>query len=166
MYDKTMTINGFSKSYAMTGMRLGYLAAPTKLSKACTAIQSQLTSCASSISQAAGIAALTKVSEEEMDRNVEIMRAKRNFIISELQTIPGVSLECPPSGAFYVLPDLSSYYGGDDTQLCIDLLKQKKLALVPGSSFGSPGTVRISYATNIEELKEAMDKLREFLSEL
>ena len=161
-----MTINGFSKSHAMTGMRLGYIAAPTKLSKACTTIQSQLTSCAGSISQAAGVAALTKVSEEEMQKNIEIMRSKRDFVISELKSMPGVSLECPPSGAFYVLPDLSSYYDGDDTQLCIDLLKQKKLALVPGSSFGSPGTVRISYATSMDELTVAMTKLREFLSDL
>mmetsp|Transcript_15111 Transcript_15111/g.23459 ORF Transcript_15111/g.23459 Transcript_15111/m.23459 type:complete len:437 (-) Transcript_15111:74-1384(-) len=165
MYDRTMTVNGFSKSHAMTGMRLGYLAAPTKLSKACTTIQSQLTSCAGSISQAAGVAALTQVSEEEMKQNVEIMRGKRDFVLSELATMEGVTLDSPPSGAFYVLPDLSAYYGGDDTALCIDLLKSKKLALVPGSSFGAPGTVRISYATSMEELKIAMDKLREFLQE-
>lgn len=165
MYERTMTVNGFSKSHAMTGMRLGYLAAPTKLSKACTTIQSQLTSCAGSVSQAAGVAALTNVSEEEMTRNVEIMRQKRDFVLSELSSMPGVNLSLPPSGAFYVLPDLSSHYDGDDTQLCVDLLKTKKLALVPGSSFGAPGTVRISYATSIDELQVAMDKLREFLEQ-
>ena len=163
MYNRTMTVNGFSKSHAMTGMRLGYLAAPPKLSKACTTIQSQLTSCAGSISQAAGVAALTEVSEEEMIANVDIMREKRDFVISELKKMPNVSLECKPSGAFYVLPDVSAYYDGDDARLCIDLLKEKKLALVPGSSFGSPGTIRISYATSMEELGVAMNKLKEFL---
>ena len=98
MYNRTMTVNGFSKSHAMTGMRLGYLAAPPKLSKACTTIQSQLTSCAGSISQAAGVAALTEVSEEEMIANVDIMREKRDFVISELRKMPNVSLKCKPSG--------------------------------------------------------------------
>jgi len=163
MYDRTMTINGFSKAYAMTGMRLGYMAAPARLAKAATTIQSQLTSCAGSISQAAGVAALTKVSEEEMENNVQIMREKRDFVISELQSMPKVNLKVPPTGAFYVLPDVSAYYDGDDTALCLDLLSQKRLALVPGSSFGAPGTVRISYATSLEELKIAMDKMREFL---
>lgn len=163
MYERTMTINGFSKAYAMTGMRLGYMAAPLRLAKAATTIQSQLTSCAGSISQAAGVAALTKVSEDEMEANVQIMREKRDFVISELRSMPKVNLKVPPTGAFYVLPDVSSYYEGDDTALCLDLLNKKRLALVPGSSFGAPGTVRISYATSLEELKVAMDKLREFL---
>ena len=163
MYDRTMTINGFSKAYAMTGMRLGYMAAPKRLAKAATTIQSQVTSCAGSISQAAGVAALTKVSEEEMDKNVQIMREKRDFVISEFKSMPKVNLKVPPTGAFYVLPDVSAYYEGDDTALCLDLLAEKRLALVPGSSFGAPGTVRISYATSMEELKIAMDKLREFL---
>ena len=71
----------------------------------------------------------------------------------------GVSVAVPPQGAFYVLPDVSGYFSGDDTELCLELLKQKKLALVPGSSFGAPGTVRISYATSMEELQVAMNKL-------
>jgi aspartate/glutamate/aspartate-prephenate aminotransferase len=163
MYDRTMTVNGFSKAYAMTGMRLGYLAAPAKLAKATTTIQSQLTSCAGSISQAAGIAALTQVSEEEMQSNVQIMKSKRDYVIDQLRSMPHVNLAVPPTGAFYVLPDVSHYYNGDDTQLCLDLLQQNQLALVPGSSFGAPGTIRISYATSIEELTLAMNKLRSFL---
>lgn len=165
MYQRTMTINGFSKAYAMTGMRLGYMAAPQKLAKAATTIQSQLTSCAGSISQAAGVAALEDVEEEEMEQNVKIMRGKRDFVISKLKDMKGVTLAVPPTGAFYVLPDVSAYYDGDDTQLCLDLLKSKRLAIVPGSSFGAPGTVRISYATSLEELAEAMQKLKEFLEE-
>jgi len=165
MYERTMTINGFSKAYAMTGMRLGYMAAPRPLAKAATTIQSQVTSCAGSISQAAGVAALENVTEEEMEGNVKIMREKRDYVIGRLEDIDGVMLEVPPKGAFYVMPDVSVYYEGDDTQLCLDLLEKKRLALVPGSSFGAPGTVRISYATSLEELEVAMNKFEEFLNE-
>ena len=80
--------------------------------------------------------------------------------------MPNVNVAMPPKGAFYVLPDVSSYMDGDDTELCLQLLKKKKLAIVPGSSFGAPGTVRLSYATSMEELGTAMTKLREFLEEL
>lgn len=163
MFHRTLTVNGFSKAYAMTGMRLGYVAAPSHLAKAITTIQSQLTSCAGSISQAAGVAALRDVKEEEMIQNVQIMKEKRDYVISRLSEMKGVNLAVPPQGAFYVLPDLSGYYDGDDTQLCLDLLKQQKLALVPGSSFGAPGTIRISYATSMEELEVAMNKLQTFL---
>lgn len=165
MFSRTMTVNGFSKAYAMTGMRLGYLAAPQPLAKAVTTIQSQLTSCAGSISQAAGVAALTQVEDAELDANVEIMRTKRDYVLAELSKMPGVSVAMPPNGAFYVLPDVSGYFDGDDTLLCLELLKAKKLALVPGSSFGAPGTVRLSYATSMEELETAMNKMREFLEE-
>jgi len=165
MFSRTMTVNGFSKAYAMTGMRLGYVAAPAPLAKAITTIQSQLTSCAGSLSQAAGVAALTLVEESEMEANVEIMREKRDYVLEELSKIPGVTVAMPPNGAFYVLPDVSGYFDGDDTQLCLELLKSKKMAIVPGSSFGAPGTVRLSYATSKDELGIAMTKLREFLAE-
>ena len=165
MYQRTMTVNGFSKAYAMTGMRLGYLAAPARLAKAVTTIQSQLTSCAGSISQAAGVAALRDVPEEELEANVQVMREKRDYVIERLRKMPQVNLKVPPTGAFYVLPDVSAHYDGDDVALCLDLLKKKRLALVPGSSFGAPGTVRISYATSMDELELAMNKLEEFLLE-
>jgi aspartate/glutamate/aspartate-prephenate aminotransferase len=161
MWERTLTVNGFSKAYAMTGLRLGYIAAPQPLARAITTIQSQLTSCAGSLSQAAGVAALTLVSDDELSRNVVEMRAKRDFVLAQLATMPDVQVQVPPQGAFYVLPDMSAY--GDDVQLCLDLLSEQRLALVPGSSFGAPGTVRISYATNLEELQTAMDKLRAFL---
>ena len=165
MFSRTMTVNGFSKAYAMTGMRLGYVAAPQPLARAITTIQSQLTSCAGSLSQAAGVAALTQVKEEEMEANVEIMREKRDYVLKELSNMPGVTVAMPPNGAFYVLPDVSGYFDGDDTKLCLELLKSKKMAIVPGSSFGAPGTVRLSYATSMEELGIAMSKLKEFLAE-
>jgi aspartate/methionine/tyrosine aminotransferase len=163
MFHRTLTVNGFSKAYAMTGMRLGYLAAPAHLARAVTTIQSQLTSCAGSISQAAGVAALKLVTDAEMQQNVEIMRVKRDYVLKELASMPNVHVAVPPAGAFYVLPDVSAY--GDDAELCMDLLKSKKMAIVPGSSFGAPGTVRLSYATSMEELEIAMNKLRTFLQE-
>ena len=143
----------------------GYVAAPQKLANAVTTIQSQLTSCAGSVSQAAGVAALMQVTDEELDNNVKVMKEKRDYVLGELAKMPGVSVAVPPSGAFYVLPDVAGYFGGDDTELCLQLLKSKKLALVPGSSFGAPGTVRISYATSMEELETAMQKLSKFLEE-
>jgi bifunctional aspartate aminotransferase and glutamate/aspartate-prephenate aminotransferase len=163
MFERTLTVNGFSKSYAMTGMRLGYLAAPEPIARAVTTIQSQLTSCAGSISQAAGVAALTHVTDEELENNVQIMKEKRDYVLQELSTMPHVKLQKPPEGAFYVLPDVSAY--GDDTVLCLDLLREKQLALVPGEGFGAPGTVRLSYATSMGELVEAMNKLRSFLED-
>ena len=163
MFHRTITINGFSKSHAMTGFRLGYLAAPARYAKAASVLQGQITSCASSVSQAAGVAALGEVPESWLEDNASVMKEKRDYVLSELATMDGVSVAVPPDGAFYVLPDVSSYYGGDDAALCLDLLKEKKLALVPGESFGAPGTVRISYATSMEELGVAMGKLREFL---
>ena len=166
MFERTITINGFSKSHAMTGFRLGYLAAPERFAKATSVLQGQITSCASSVSQAAGVSALKEVDESWLENNVEIMKEKRDYVLQELAKMDGVSVSVPPNGAFYVLPDVSKYYDGDDTQLCLDLLKEKKLALVPGESFGAPGTVRISYATSMEELQTAMTKLREFLESL
>jgi len=166
MRARTITINGFSKAYAMTGMRLGYMAAPPKLLRAATTIQSQLTSCAGSISQSAGVAALEAVSESEMEANLLIMKEKRDFVVQKLKAMHKVKLAVPPTGAFYVLPDVSTYYDGDDVKLCVELLKKKRLALVPGTSFGAPGTVRISYATSMQELEVAMDKLRSFLDDL
>ncbi|KAL9182551.1 hypothetical protein ACHAXT_013203 [Thalassiosira profunda] len=166
MRERTITLNGFSKSHAMTGFRLGYLAAPAKFARAAATLQGQITSCASSVSQAAGVAALTEVDEAWLENNAEIMKEKRDYVLGELAKMDGVKVAVPPNGAFYVLPDVSQYYDGDDTQLCLDLLKEKKLALVPGESFGAPGTVRISYATSMEELGVAMTKLREFLEGL
>jgi len=161
MWHRTITINGFSKSHAMTGLRIGYLAAPAPIAKAVSKIQSQITSCASSLAQAAGVAALTKVDDTELQRNVQVMDEKRKYVLRRLDDMPSVRVQVPPQGAFYVLPDLSAY--GDDVQLCLDLLEEQKLALVPGTAFGAPGTARISYATSMEELELAMDKLGAYL---
>eukprot|EP00934_Nitzschia_sp_Nitz4_P000665 Nitzschia sp. Nitz4//scaffold10_size219509//152676//154080//NITZ4_001448-RA/size219509-augustus-gene-0.279-mRNA-1//-1//CDS//3329532980//665//frame0 len=165
MFPRTMTINGFSKAHAMTGMRLGYVAAPKHLAQAVSKIQSQLTSCAGSVSQAAAVTALNDVPDADLQQRVDEMKVKRDYVLGELSTMPKVKVSQPPQGAFYVLPEIDAY-DGDDTQLCLDLLQKQKLALVPGSSFGAPGTIRISYATSLEELGVAMTKLREFLASL
>lgn len=164
MFHRTLTVNGLSKSHAMTGFRVGYLAAPARFAGACATLQGQITSCASAVGQAAAVAALTTVEEAWLAGNVEAMRAKRDYVLGALVGMPGVEVAVPPDGAFYVLPDVSAHYDGDDARLCLELLKEKRLALVPGSSFGAPGTVRISYATSLEELEVAMTKLRDFLA--
>jgi aspartate/methionine/tyrosine aminotransferase len=177
MRHRTITINGFSKSHAMTGLRIGYSCAPAHITTAMTTLQSQLTSCAGALSQLAAVAALQKTPETWMDQVVRTMQEKRDYVLSQLSALPGVtvSLEYPPTGAFYVLPDIRPYCRRanddlseeeyDDVSFCVQLLEQEQLALVPGSSFGIPGTVRISYATSMEELEEAMRKLSHFLAQ-
>merc|ERR1719401_2278534 len=166
MRARTITVNGLSKSHAMTGFRVGYPAAPARLARAAATLQGQITSCASAIGQAAAAAALTQTDEAWLAGDVEVLRERRDYVLHELGKMEGVRVAVPPDGAFYVLPDVSGYYNGDDTSLCLDLLKEKKLALVPGESFGAKGTVRISYATSMEELEVAMTKLRDFLEGL
>jgi len=166
MRDRTLTINGFSKAFSMTGYRLGYLAAPAPIIKAATKVQSQITSCACSISQAAGIAALQS-DPAYIDGKVVELQAKRNEALSLLLSIPGVT--CPkPEGAFYLFPDVSSFFGrstkageviADANQLCLHLLGEYKVALVPGDAFGADKCVRISYAATLENIQDAITKL-------
>jgi aspartate/methionine/tyrosine aminotransferase len=171
MWHRTLTINGFSKAYSMTGLRLGYVAAPAPLCKSMTIVQSQITSCANSIGQAGGVVAL-QVSEEEMQHNVQVMQTKRDYVLEELARMPHVVVHVKPEGAFYVLPDVS-YYCRDfnarapfenDSDLCLALLEREGVAVVPGSSFGAPGTLRLSYATSMQELKTAMTKMNHFFT--
>lgn len=167
MRERTVMINGFSKSHAMTGLRLGYAAAPAHISNAISTIQSQLTSCAGSLSQAGGVGALQGTPDAWFKEVVQTMQHKRDFVLQELSKMPGVKVAKPPTGAFYVLPDVSQYCTGgrDDTALCVELLERQKLAVVPGSAFGAPGTIRLSYATSMEELQTAMRKLAAFFEE-
>ncbi|CAM9638269.1 unnamed protein product, partial [Discosporangium mesarthrocarpum] len=167
MWERTMTVNGFSKSHAMTGYRLGYLAAPPIIIKAVTTIQGQLTSCASSISQKAGLAAL-EVPDVEMQKSFDVMRSKRDFVMGRLSRVPGLKVSMP-QGAFYALPDVSSHFGkrapdgtviGGATDLCLYLLRAHSIALVTGEGFGCPNGVRISYAASMEDLTEALSEVR------
>lgn len=173
MYDRTITVNGFSKGYAMTGWRLGYMAGPEHIVKAASKIQSQFTSAPCSITQRAGVAAL-EMDKAEIGTMVSAFRERRDFMLRELAELPGV--ECPtPEGAFYLFPDISAYFGSHTPQgkeitssddLCFYLLDEHNVALVPGQAFGEPRGIRISYAASMDNLKEAMRRIKEGLSQL
>ena len=167
---RTLLVDGVSKTYAMTGWRIGVLAAPTDVAKAVSTIQGQSTSNASSVAQAAALAAL-----EGPQACVEEMRQafdqRRKVMVDRLRAIPGV--EClSPDGAFYVFPYLGAFTGrktpdgktlADDVQLSEYLLEAGRVALVPGTGFGAPGFVRLSYATSMAKIEEGLGRLREAL---
>lgn len=171
LYDRTVIINGFSKGFAMTGWRLGYIAGPKNIVDAMAKIQSQETSAPSSISQKAGLAAYTGTMKPIIEMR-EAFKKRRDFIVKALLEIEGV--ECfTPSGAFYVFPDIHNFLGkktanGEkietSTDLCIYLLEKHGVATVPGDAFGEPNGLRISYAASMEQLKEAMIRLNNGLS--
>ncbi|MFO8099200.1 MAG: pyridoxal phosphate-dependent aminotransferase [Salinibacter sp.] len=173
MKERTITVNGFSKAYAMTGWRLGYLAAPTPVAEAAAKIQGQFTSAPSSISQKAGVAAL-EMDPEPVDEMVAAFRRRRDVVVERLQAIDGVT--CPtPEGAFYVYPEVSSFFGtqspdgraiksSDD--LCFYLLEEFHVALVAGTAFGAPEGLRLSYASSMEELMTGLDRIEEGLHAL
>ena len=162
MQERVVLVNGFSKAYALTGLRVGYVATSNAdVARAITTLQSQLTSCAGSLSQAAAVAALEHVAEAEIAQAVRVMREKRDYCLKRLRQMDGVTVQVEPMGAFYIMATLDDC--PDDAEFCVRLLREQKLALVPGSSFGAPGTVRLSYATSMEELKVALDKLEAFL---
>ena len=180
MYERTITVNGFSKAFAMTGWRLGYLAAPPPFAKAAAAIQSQTTSGASSISQRAGVAALALGHRggEEVGAMVEQFRRRRDYVCERLRAMRGVELAVTPQGAFYVMPSVARLTGPgaeglkggfgavrDSDTLCRYLLQEAGVALVPGDAFGCEGTLRISYAASMETLTEALDRIEEALTE-
>ena len=172
VYNQVVTVNGVSKAFAMTGWRLGYIGAPEWIAKACTKIQGQFTSGASSISQRAALAAVSANSEVVGEMKSAFLE-RRDFIISQLKSISGVKIN-QPQGAFYVFPDVSFFFGkstGDrvienSDDLCLYLLEEAKVALVTGNAFGSPACVRISYAAAMDELKEAMQRISTALNKL
>ncbi|MEX2586130.1 MAG: pyridoxal phosphate-dependent aminotransferase [Balneolaceae bacterium] len=171
--NRTVIINGFSKGFAMTGWRLGYMAGPAEIASAVAKIQSQETSAPSSISQKAGQAAYEGPMDEIMKMK-EAFRKRRNYIVKALQEIPG--LKCfMPSGAFYVFPDCSAWLGrtatdgteiNTSTDLCIYMLEKHGVAIVPGDAFGEPSGFRISYAVSMDELKEAVSRLKKGFADL
>jgi aspartate/methionine/tyrosine aminotransferase len=173
MRERTIVVNGVSKAFAMTGLRLGFIAAPQPVKAACLKIQGQLTSCASSISQASAAVALTKVGATFFEEAAQTFREKRDFVLAALRDIP--LMECPvPQGAFYVFPTVSAYFGyvtpeGDilhsAADLCLYLLRCG-VALVPGEAFGTPACLRISYATDKEKLTLAMERIQQGLAAL
>nr|CAB3465143.1 unnamed protein product [Digitaria exilis] len=174
MWERTLTVNGFSKAFAMTGWRLGYLAAPKHFVSACGKIQSQYTSGASSISQKAGLAALNLgyAGGEAVSTMVKAFQERRDYLVRSFRELPGVKIS-EPQGAFYLFIDFSSYYGSevegfgtikDSESLCMFLLEKAQVALVPGDAFGDDKGVRISYAAAMSTLQTAMEKIKEAMA--
>ncbi|MGK0673190.1 MAG: pyridoxal phosphate-dependent aminotransferase [Halothiobacillaceae bacterium] len=166
LYDRTIVLNGVSKAYAMTGWRIGYAAGPVTLINAMANVQSQSTSNPTSISQVAAAAALNG-GDDCIKPMIEAFKARHDFVVAALNAIAGVS--CLPSqGAFYGFPDVKAIIARmglkDDVELSNKLLYDAGVAVVPGSAFGVPGHVRLSYATSMEQLEEAMRRMARALA--
>lgn len=165
--DRTIVVNGFSKGFAMTGWRLGYLAATTEIVGAVGKIQSQETSAPSTISQIAGTVALNSPLDS-VHAMRDAFQARRDYMVDALNAIPGV--RCPkPGGAFYVFPDISAHLGGkvaSSSDLSLFLMEQVGIATVPGDAFGEPDGIRLSYACSMADLQEAVSRLKTGLSML
>ncbi|KMZ68977.1 Bifunctional aspartate aminotransferase and glutamate/aspartate-prephenateaminotransferase [Zostera marina] len=170
MWERTLTVNGFSKAFAMTGWRLGYLAGPKHFVSACGKIQSQMTSGASSISQKGGVAALGLgyAGGEEVATMVTAFQERRDFLVKGFKELKGVKIS-EPQGAFYLFLDFSYYYGAEvegfgvikgSEDLCRYILEKAEVALVPGDAFGDDNCIRMSYAASLTTLKEAMQKMK------
>jgi len=172
MFERTCTINGFAKGFAMTGWRVGYICAPIWLVKACNKIQGQITSANCSIAQRAALTALTSDLGPTLAMT-EAYNKRRTLVYDLLTKIPGLKVNMP-EGAFYFFPDVSSYFGktaGDTTinnasDLCLYLLAKAHVALVDGGAFGEPNCIRLSYAASEDELKEAASRMTKALAAL
>lgn len=171
--ERTILINGFSKGFAMTGWRLGYLAADPRIVQAVSKIQSQETSAPSTISQAAGLAAYQGDLSQVLTMREEF-RKRKEFMVQKLNSLEGI--KCfSPGGAFYVFPDISAYIGSrkpdgtrveSSTDLCLYLLDEYGLAVVPGDAFGEPEGLRMSYAASMTELEDAMRRFEQGINDL
>lgn len=170
--DRVVVVNGLSKGYAMTGWRLGYIAAPLPIARACEKIQGQFTSGTCSITQRAGIHALNAGLEPTRDM-VKEFRRRRDFILEKIRQIPGIKVN-EPEGAFYIFPDVSAYFGKKDGEkeikdagdLCMYLLEKGLVSTVTGDAFGEPRCIRISYATSLDKLEEGANRIRQALAGL
>jgi aspartate aminotransferase len=168
---RSVVVNGVSKTYAMTGWRIGFAAAPLPVVKAMTDLQGHVTSNPSSISQAAALAALLQDHEAAAQMRAEFAR-RRAYVIERLARIDALDLELVPMGAFYAYPNTSALVGrtigeitvSDSDSLCTALLETAGVALVPGQAFGSPHHVRISYAASMDRLSEGFDRLERVLA--
>ena len=167
--DRTLTMNGVSKSYSMTGWRIGYAAGPVEIIKAISKIQSQSTSNPSSISQAAAVEALNGT-QDFIKTRADSFKERRNFVVDSLNNIKGITC-LKPEGAFYVFPSCKGLLNNktklkSDTEFVQKLLEQANVAVVQGSAFGLPGYFRISYATSMDNLKKAMERIKNFCENL
>ncbi len=170
MYDRTITVNGLAKAFAMTGWRIGYIGAPQWIAKACTKMQGQITSGTNCIAQRAAITAVS-ASPEKVQYMVDEFKSRRDIVLGLLKEIDGLKLNIP-DGAFYVFPDVSNFFGktikGKQIQNASDfsmlLLEEANVATVTGDAFGTPNCIRISYAASEEQLREAIRRIKEVLS--
>ncbi len=173
--DRLVIVNGVAKGYAMTGWRIGYIAAPQAIVKAANKIQGQITSGICTIAQAAAVKALELCPEnsEEIREMMKAFRERRDTVVKMMNEIPGVKCNTP-SGAFYVFPDMKYYFGKTDGEtvikgsddLCMWLLYNAHVACVAGESFGNGDCIRISYATSMDKLVEAVRRITEALTKL
>jgi len=166
---RTLTMNGVSKSYSMTGWRIGYAAGPKEIIKAMAKIQSQSTSNPTSISQAAAVEALNGTQDFIIERS-NSFKERRNFVVDSLNNIKGISC-LSPEGAFYVFPNCKKLLNKKtklktDKEFVEKLLEKAEVAVVQGSAFGLDGYFRISYATSMDNLKKAMDRIKAFCESL
>lgn len=171
--DRVIIINGLSKGFAMTGWRLGYIAAPAEIAKACDKIQGQFTSGANAVTQRAAIAALTGTLEPTQAM-VKKFRERREKVMQLVKNIPGIICNEPP-GAFYIFPDVSSYFGkvteagetiGNADDLCMYFLNTAHVSVVTGKAFGEPNCIRISFANSTENIEKGFVKIRNALAGL
>lgn len=169
---KTILINGVSKAYSMTGWRIGYALGPKEIIDAMSKIQSHATSNPTSISQKAALEALS-APQFEVNKMVQEFQRRRNYVLQKLETIEGISC-AKPKGAFYVFPNVESFYGKEGKGMVIRnsyglayyLLKEARVAIVPGAAFGQDKCIRISYATSMENLEKGMERIKEALLNL
>ncbi|EPR69843.1 pyridoxal phosphate-dependent aminotransferase [Cyclobacterium qasimii] len=172
MFERTITVNGFSKGYAMTGWRVGYICAPLFIAKACEKIQGQFTSGGTGIAQRAALAGLIGDQKPTEEMAAAYLK-RRDLVLDLLRDIPGIKTHVP-EGAFYFFPDVSAFFGksaGDQKietadDFCLYVLKEANVSLVTGAAFGAPDSIRLSYAASEAELKEALKRLKEVLAKL
>ena len=170
MYDRTITVNGVSKAFAMTGWRIGYLGAPEAIARACNKMQGQITSGANCIAQRAVITAL-EAPPSKVKYMIDEFKARRGLMLNLLSEIDGFSCNVP-QGAFYVFPDVSSIFGktfngekiNNATDLSLFLLEEALVATVTGDAFGNPNCIRISYAASQKQIIEAVERIKKSLS--
>ncbi|MFY0254254.1 pyridoxal phosphate-dependent aminotransferase [Chitinophaga sp. 30R24] len=172
LINRTIIINGLSKGFAMTGWRLGYLAAPLEIAKACDKIQSQITSATCSITQRAAITALTGELTSAIEMVAEFKK-RRAYIHGALKSIPGLKVN-DPEGAFYMFPDMSAFFNKsfedthvkDADDLCMYLLHKAHVSTVTGAAFQQPNCIRLSYATSMDKLEKGVERMKTWLGKL
>jgi len=170
MYDRTVTVNGVSKAFAMTGWRIGYIGAPSYIARACNKMQGQITSGANCIAQRAVITAL-EAPVSKISHMIDTFKSRRKLIIDLLNEIDGF-VTTEPEGAFYVFPNISSFFGktikghkiSNATDFSLFLLEEANVATVTGDAFGNPDCIRLSYAASEDQIKEALARIKKVLS--